>query len=142
MKAQPQELLVARDGTRAGRRGRHGWVNPDESRRLEGERPRRHLQRSDGGVRYLQMGSKLIDIKLDPGITNDPVRSCPHCGGEISEPRAFYLMFKTYVGATEDESSITYLRPETAQSIFVQFKNVLEVSRKKLPFGIAQIGKA
>jgi len=51
-------------------------------------------------------------------------------------------MFKTYVGATEDESSVTYLRPETAQSIFVQFKNVLEVSRKKLPFGIAQIGKA
>jgi glycyl-tRNA synthetase len=51
-------------------------------------------------------------------------------------------MFKTYVGATEDESSLTYLRPETAQSIFVQFKNVLEVSRKKLPFGIAQIGKA
>jgi glycyl-tRNA synthetase len=51
-------------------------------------------------------------------------------------------MFKTYVGATEDESSVTYLRPETAQSIFVQFKNVLEVARKKLPFGIAQIGKA
>src|SRR5204863_297971 len=51
-------------------------------------------------------------------------------------------MFKTYVGATEDESSVTYLRPETAQAIFVQFKNVLEVSRKKLPFGIAQIGKA
>src|SRR5437588_2581532 len=51
-------------------------------------------------------------------------------------------MFKTFVGATEDESSVTYLRPETAQSIFVQFKNVLEVSRKKLPFGIAQIGKA
>ena len=51
-------------------------------------------------------------------------------------------MFKTYVGATEDESAITYLRPETAQSIFVQFKNILEVSRKKLPFGIAQIGKA
>src|SRR3954452_22129696 len=51
-------------------------------------------------------------------------------------------MFKTYVGATEDESSLTYLRPETAQSIFVQFKNILEVSRKKLPFGIAQVGKA
>jgi len=51
-------------------------------------------------------------------------------------------MFKTYVGATEDESSVTYLRPETAQAIFVQFKNILEVSRKKLPFGIAQIGKA
>jgi glycyl-tRNA synthetase len=66
----------------------------------------------------------------------------PENGSLLTEPRSFNLMFKTYVGATEDESSITYLRPETAQSIFVQFKNVLEVSRKKLPFGIAQIGKA
>jgi glycyl-tRNA synthetase len=66
----------------------------------------------------------------------------PETGAELTAPRAFNLMFKTYVGATEDESSVTYLRPETAQSIFLQFKNVLEVSRKKLPFGIAQIGKA
>src|SRR5438270_8216810 len=71
------------------------------------------------------------------------VKRCPNCGGkDLTEPRPFNLMFKTYVGATEDESSLTYLRPETAQAIFVQFKNVLEVSRKKLPFGIAQIGKA
>jgi glycyl-tRNA synthetase len=66
----------------------------------------------------------------------------PENGAELTAPRPFNLMFKTYVGATEDESSVAYLRPETAQSIFVQFKNVLEVSRKKLPFGIAQIGKA
>ena len=66
----------------------------------------------------------------------------PETGGKLTEPRSFNLMFKTYVGATEDESSVTYLRPETAQAIFVQFKNVLEISRKKLPFGIAQIGKA
>src|SRR5947207_3343507 len=70
-------------------------------------------------------------------------KQCPVCGGkDLTESRAFNLMFKTYVGATEDESSVTYLRPETAQAIFVQFKNVLDVSRKKLPFGIAQIGKA
>ncbi|MBV9390582.1 MAG: glycine--tRNA ligase [Verrucomicrobia bacterium] len=70
-------------------------------------------------------------------------KQCPVCGSlDLTEPRAFNLMFKTYVGASEDESSITYLRPETAQAIFVQFKNILEVSRKKLPFGIAQIGKA
>jgi glycyl-tRNA synthetase len=61
---------------------------------------------------------------------------------QLSEPRTFNLMFKTYVGPLQDESAITYLRPETAQAMFVQFKNVLEVSRKKLPFGIAQIGKA
>ena len=60
----------------------------------------------------------------------------------MTEPRQFNLMFETQVGAATDESSIAYLRPETAQSIFVQFKNILEVSRKKLPFGIAQIGKA
>src|ERR1700736_6746951 len=70
-------------------------------------------------------------------------KQCPVCGStDLTEPRAFNLMFKTYVGATEDESAITYLRPETAQAIFVQFRNILEVSRKKLPFGIAQIGKA
>ena len=66
----------------------------------------------------------------------------PENGAELSPEKTFNLMFKTYVGAIEDESSITYLRPETAQAMFVQFKNVLEVSRKKLPFGIAQIGKA
>ena len=82
-------------------------------------------------------------LRADQVIERKGVRQCPNCGGkDLTEPRPFNLMFKTYVGATEDESSITYLRPETAQSIFVQFKNVLEVSRKKLPFGIAQIGKA
>ncbi len=64
------------------------------------------------------------------------------CGGELTEPRAFNLMFKTYVGPVEDESGVTYLRPETAQAIFVQFKNVQETARQSLPFGIAQIGKA
>ena len=69
---------------------------------------------------------------------------CAGQGGacELTEPRSFNLMFKTYVGPVEDDSNATYLRPETAQSMFVQFKNVLDVSRKKLPFGIAQIGKA
>ncbi len=63
-------------------------------------------------------------------------------GAQLTEPKVFNLMFKTYVGANQDESSITYLRPETAQAMFVQFKNVLDVTQKKLPFGIAQIGKA
>ena len=82
-------------------------------------------------------------LRADQVIDKGKGKQCPICGGkDLTEPRAFNLMFKTYVGATEDESSVTYLRPETAQAIFVQFKNVLEVSRKKLPFGIAQIGKA
>jgi glycyl-tRNA synthetase len=82
-------------------------------------------------------------LRADQLIDKKGVKQCPVCGSkDLTAPRAFNLMFKTYVGATEDDSSVTYLRPETAQSIFVQFKNVLEVSRKKLPFGIAQIGKA
>jgi glycyl-tRNA synthetase len=82
-------------------------------------------------------------LRADQVIEKKGVRRCPNCGDkDLTEARPFNLMFKTYVGATEDESSVTYLRPETAQAIFVQFKNVLEVSRKKLPFGIAQIGKA
>src|SRR6266704_3860879 len=82
-------------------------------------------------------------LRADQLVEKKGAKQCPVCGGkDLTEPRSFNLMFKTYVGATEDESNVTYLRPETAQSIFVQFKNVLEVSRKKLPFGIAQIGKA
>src|SRR5213595_264053 len=82
-------------------------------------------------------------LRADQLIDKGKGKQCPNCGGkDLTEARAFNLMFKTYVGATEDESSITYLRPETAQAIFVQFKNILEISRKKLPFGIAQIGKA
>ena len=67
---------------------------------------------------------------------------CPECGGELSEPRMFNLMFKTFMGPVEDEATVVYLRPETAQGIFVNFQNALGTSRKKLPFGIAQIGKS
>jgi len=67
---------------------------------------------------------------------------CPDCGGELTEPRLFNLMFKTFMGPVEDETSVVYLRPETAQGIFVNFQNVLNTTRKKLPFGIAQIGKS
>jgi glycyl-tRNA synthetase len=67
---------------------------------------------------------------------------CPECGGELTEARQFNLMFKTFVGASEDSSSVAYLRPETAQAIFAQFKNILSTSRVKLPFGIAQVGKS
>lgn len=67
---------------------------------------------------------------------------CPECGGELTEPRNFGLMFKTKMGALEDESAVVYLRPETCQSIFANFKNVVTATRQKLPFGIAQIGKA
>ena len=69
-------------------------------------------------------------------------QKCPACGGELTEARNFNLMFKTFVGPVEDDASVAFLRPETAQGIFVNFENVLNSSRKRLPFGIAQIGKA
>ncbi|MFN2613389.1 MAG: glycine--tRNA ligase [Actinomycetota bacterium] len=69
--------------------------------------------------------------------------ACPNCGNKnFTDPRNFNLMFKTFVGPVEDASAIVWLRPETAQGIFVNFKNVQTTSRMKIPFGIAQIGKA
>jgi glycyl-tRNA synthetase len=67
---------------------------------------------------------------------------CPLCGGELTEPRNFNLMFKTFMGAVEGEASVIYLRPETAPGIYVNYQNVMASSRLKLPFGIAQVGKA
>ncbi len=68
---------------------------------------------------------------------------CPECGkGELTAPRQFNLMFKTFMGPVEEDAAVTYLRPETAQGIFVNFENVQQAMRLKLPFGIAQIGKA
>jgi glycyl-tRNA synthetase len=74
-------------------------------------------------------------------VTNSQ-RFNPENGSLLTEPRPFKLMFKTYVGPVESEDNVAYLRPETAQAIFAQFKNVLETSRQKVPFGIAQVGKA
>ncbi len=69
--------------------------------------------------------------------------ACPNCGavGQFTDVRRFNLLFKTFVGPVEDAAAVAFLRPETAQGIFVNFKNVLNSTRKKLPFGIAQIGK-
>ena len=68
--------------------------------------------------------------------------TCPNCNGELTEPRMFNLMFKTFMGPVEEEANTIHLRPETAQGIFVNFENVINTSRKKLPLGIAQIGKS
>ncbi|MCH8817145.1 MAG: glycine--tRNA ligase, partial [Chloroflexi bacterium] len=68
---------------------------------------------------------------------------CPHCGAsEFSEPRQFNLLFKTFMGPVEDDAAVVYLRPETAQGIFINFNNVQTTTRKRIPFGIAQIGKS
>ena len=88
-----------------------------------------------------EQGCELIQdgksFQLPEGV------KCSSCGSQdLTKPRAFDLMFKTFVGPVEDDSAKAYLRPETAQGIFAQFANVLSVSRQKVPFGIAQIGKA
>jgi len=70
------------------------------------------------------------------------LNGCPDCGGEFTESRLFSGMFKTTIGPVEEEGLATYLRPETAQNIFINFKNILDSTGKKIPFGIAQMGKA
>lgn len=69
-------------------------------------------------------------------------KTCPECKGELTQPRSFNLMCKTFLGSVETEATEVFLRPETAQGIFVNFKNILVGSRRKLPFGVAQVGKA
>ncbi len=80
-------------------------------------------------------------IKGEPGT---PEGQCPVCGskGTLTDPRQFNLMFKTFMGPVEESAAVVYLRPETAQGIYVNYLNVMQASRQKIPFGIAQIGKA
>ena len=80
--------------------------------------------------------------KRDPGVVERLGLRCPVDGGPLSPPRRFNLMFQTYMGPVQDDASIVYLRPETAQGSYVNFRNVQQTTRKKLPFGIAQIGKS
>jgi glycyl-tRNA synthetase len=98
------------------------------------------LQKARGGrePRPVAVANALQDEGLRAKVLA-PGASAP---GTLTAPRAFNLMFKTHVGALEDNSSVTYLRPETAQGIFVNFKNVCDTTRVRVPFGIGQIGKA
>jgi glycyl-tRNA synthetase len=92
---------------------------------------------------YQQRGLENPELQ---GERSEPVKDStrynPENGSLLTEPRPFNLMLKTYVGPVESADNVAYLRPETAQAIFVQFKNAMEVSRQKVPFGICQIGKA
>jgi glycyl-tRNA synthetase len=87
-------------------------------------------------------GRFRADKLEDARCLERPSKRPGECGGELTEPRAFNLMFKTSIGAAESSSSVAYLRPETAQGIFLNFQNVLNSTRIKPPFGIAQIGKS
>ena len=95
-----------------------------------------------GGGEFVAQAQCFTEL-LDADPSRDEL-GCPNCEkvGTLTEPREFNLMFKTYVGAVQDASSVAYLRPETAQGIFANFKNVTDTTRVKLPFGIAQMGKS
>lgn len=94
------------------------------------------------GSLYDKFSSILEDDNLASKLLE--LLGCPQCGnkGTFTQPRKFNLMFKTFLGPVDDSANVIYLRPETAQGIFVNFLNVVNSSRQKLPFGIAQIGKA
>ncbi len=98
----------------------------------------RFTLRTASGEKY------VVDIDKLQQLGDGSDRPCPSCFSQnsLTDARAFNLMFQTYVGALQDASSKAYLRPETAQGIFVNFKNVMDSTRVKIPFGIAQIGKA
>ena len=92
----------------------------------------------------LPISLKLIPTglpEIDAAIADKKIR-CPECKGELDKAKQFNMMFKTNVGASEDENSISYLRPETAQGMFVNYKNIIDAFHPKFPFGMAQIGKA
>lgn len=86
---------------------------------------------SEPAIKVEQDGDKTIKAKR-----------CPECCGELTDARMFNLMFRTFVGPVEDSASVVYLRPETAQGIFVNYENIRQTMRRKIPFGIAQIGKS
>lgn len=90
-----------------------------------------------------QSFGQLLQTLATPGASQAGQQTpCPHCGGDLTEPRQFNLMFETYTGALQSDDNRAFLRPETAQGMFVNFKNVVDSSRVKVPFGIAQVGKS
>jgi glycyl-tRNA synthetase len=116
-----------------------GYGSPEEVL-AKNQKKIEKLQKAHKGPWQSYPWVKAIDFKPEELAKAE----CPECGekGKLTEPRSFNLMFQTFVGALQDASSVAYLRPETAQGIFVNFKNVLDSTRLKLPFGIAQVGKA
>ena len=99
-------------------------------------------ERMNGGPIALPLRDFIMHLATEQAAADGLRAPCPHCGGELTDPKPFNLMFKTLVGAIEDPANVAYLRPETAQGIFVNFQNVVDSTRVKVPFGIAQIGKA
>jgi glycyl-tRNA synthetase len=106
--------------------------------------PRIEFAFSSNGKNYLRRQAININLSENQLELRDVDNACPRCGelGCLSSPRQFNMMFKTHIGPVESDDNVIYLRPETAQAMFVQFENVQTTTRKKLPFGIAQQGKS
>ena len=118
------------------------WV--DEATKLRGGTSKKDGESATDAAQKIFDFSNPAQVVLRAGVTHrDLVCPNPECRKQdYGEPRQFNMMFQTFLGAVQDAGSVAYLRPETAQGIFTNFKNVLDTSRQKLPFGIAQIGKA
>jgi glycyl-tRNA synthetase len=120
-----------------------GWLavlEGDDAVSIWTKKAEKLLKKKGGGellppalLPYMELPAAMQALVIGPDVDQP---------GTLTEPRQFNLMFKTFVGALEDPSAIAYLRPETAQGIFANFRNVMDTSRVKIPFGIAQIGKA
>jgi glycyl-tRNA synthetase len=133
------EMVIARSGGQTS----IGWLSVLDGEERESiwlKKAQKLLKREEGElippatfIPYVELSTDIQSKVIGPDIDNP---------GMLTEPRQFNLMFKTTVGALEDPSAIAYLRPETAQGIFANFRNVLDTTRVKIPFGIAQVGKA
>jgi len=149
-----EDQVAKASGTKVSWLGAH---LSDEDSKVE--RPVSFLLRHGQHIESARKAAKefygQVWIKGDPNVakrieliaeTAEPIQDTvdfhPETGGELGPPRAFNLMLKSYAGPVESDDNMVYLRPETAQAIFVNFRNVCDTSRKKLPFGIAQVGKA
>lgn len=127
-----------------GQQHSFGWLTV-----LEGDDPlaawikkAEKLLKKKGGGELLPPAMLSAYMEMPPAVQKEAIGPDTEQPGTLTEPRQFNLMFKTFVGAVEDPTSIAYLRPETAQGIFANFRNIIDTSRVKVPFGIAQIGKA
>ncbi|MDO8683355.1 MAG: glycine--tRNA ligase, partial [Armatimonadota bacterium] len=114
-----------------------GAVSQDQEEALEQVK-----NRTPGKVKDLEKKGHTWAVRQPMTDGYVAPKVCPFCGGELTEARQFNLMFKTFMGPVEEDAAVTYLRPETAQGIFANFKNVQMSTRKKIPFGIAQVGKS
>lgn len=133
------EIIVENGGAFSSK----GWLavlDNDDKAKVWLKRAEKFVKKGEGKVVLPETWIPYVELTTE--VQQKVIGPEADTPGTLTEPRQFNLMFKTCVGAMEDPSAIAYLRPETAQGIFVNFRNVLDTSRVKVPFGIAQIGKA